>query len=212
MADDRREEIKENIIAVIVVLLIIAVAGWWIFIKMTAPPPDQERVLIPIAGSPTMGMADAPVAIVIFSDFECPFCARFALETMPQLDTYVENGTILLVFKQFPLDTHPNAALAAQASLCADDQDSFWQYHDLLYANQDALAADDLSGYAAEAGLNATRFETCMQRPAERVAQEKLLGKQLGVTGTPTFYFNGRKVAGFLTADEFIAEIEKELG
>ena len=205
------DEAKENIIAIIVVVIIVAAAGFWIYQQFTTAPESQERVSIPLAGSPTLGASEAKVAVVLFSDFECPFCGQFARESGPVLAELTQNGTVLFVFKQFPLETHPHALDAAHASLCADQQRRFWEYHDVLFSHQGALAPEDLQAYAAGIGLNMTRFDECLARPSIRALEEKRLGQELGVSGTPTFFFNGRKVAGYLTAEEFIAEVRREL-
>lgn len=208
---DDPDETKENVIAIIVVLLIVAAAGFWAYHQLMTPPESSERVSIPLAGSPALGASEAPVAVVVFSDFECPFCGQFAREANSTIAELTRNGTILFVFKQFPLDTHPHAMGAAHASLCAEQQNRFWEYHDLLFASQDALRSEDLRGYAEGAGLNMTRFDECLARPSTRATEEKRLGQQLGVSGTPTFFFNGRKVAGYLAPEEFEAEVEWEL-
>lgn len=205
------DEAKENAIAVMIVLLIMVAAGFWVYHQLMAPPEPQERVSIPLAGSPTLGASEAPVAVVVFSDFECPFCGEFARESGATIAGLTQNGTMLFIFKQFPLDTHPHATAAAHASLCAEQQRSFWEYHDLLFSSQGALTPEDLRAYAVDAGLNMTRFDDCLVRPNSRAAEEKRLGQEIGVSGTPTFFFNGRKVAGYLTPAEFTAEVMKEL-
>lgn len=208
------EERKENLIAFAVVILVIGAIAFFVWRSVTAPAPVPERVAIGVGNAPAMGAAGAPVTVIIFSDFECPYCGEFALETMPLVkERLVETGQVRVAFRHFPLTTHPYADRAAQAAACADDQGRFWEYHDLLYANQDALQIGDLQAYAVELGLTATVFDACLlgEERANVVAQDRALGLQVGVTGTPTFFFNGRKVAGALSYDEFAANVAQEL-
>jgi protein-disulfide isomerase len=204
---DPKEDLKENLIALAIVLAICALVGWWIYSHIVAPPPAAPPVEIPIGTSPVLGLANATHTVVIFSDFECPFCGEFARDAFPAVKQLADEGKVRFVFKQFPLQNHPHSYVAAQAALCAEEQGRFWEYHDILYAHQDALTREDLESYAPAAGLNATKFQSCMSLPASRVDAERLLGQQMGVTGTPTFFFDGRKVVGALSTEEFIKEL-----
>lgn len=207
------EERKENLIAFAVVILVIGAIAFFVWRSVTAPLPAPERVAIGVGNAPSIGPETAPVTVIIFSDFECPYCGDFARDTMPLVEErLVETGQVRVAFRHFPLSTHPYADRAAQAAACADDQGKFWEYHDLLYANQDALQIGDLQSYAVELGLNTTVFDACLlgEERANVVAQDRALGLQVGVTGTPTFFFNGRKVAGALTYDAFAAQVAQE--
>lgn len=212
---DESEDLKENVIALAIVALIVIGAGWWIYARLTAPAPEIEpRAQLPIAGSAMMGSAQAPVTVFIFSDFECSFCARFALEEMPVIEErYVGAGQARIVFKHFPLENHPRAAEAAQAAACVQElagDEAFWEYHDTLFRDSKALGDEDLARYAGAMGLDGAAFARCMEREPVQVSNERFLGQEAGVVGTPTFFFNGRKVVGFLTAEEFGAELAKE--
>ena len=135
--------------------------------------------------------------MVEFVDFECPFCGRYARDTLPQLRR--EYGDrIRYVSRQFPLDIHPDAVGAARAAECANEQGRYWQLHDLLFAHQDALGKRDLAGYAQKAGLDMGSYATCLRAPATRARVERDLedGRRYGVTGTPTFFINGRVIRG----------------
>lgn len=204
-----KEETTENLIAASIVLILCLGAGWWIYQQMYAPPKQPDvYASIPISASPLLGNENATMTVVLFSDFECPYCGQFARDTFPEIKAkYIDTGRVRFVYKQFPLDTHEYAHIAAQASLCAHDQDAFWAYHDVLYAHQSALAIDDLEGYAVTLGLDSKEFNTCLASGQHEVdiTIDKALGKKSSVTGTPTFFFNGRRVVGALTAQEFDA-------
>jgi protein-disulfide isomerase len=170
------------------------------------------RVEFDLVDHPSMGSADAPVTIVEFSDFECPFCRR----TQPVLDqieqTYGER--IRMVYRQFPLtDIHPRAQKAAEASLCANDQGEFWPMHDALFAEPIELEVASLKFKAAELGLDTAAFNQCLDSGmhAARVRDDLKAGMAAGVTGTPTIYINGRPVSGAQDFAAYAAIIDDEL-
>jgi protein-disulfide isomerase len=174
----------------------------------------SERVNVPFGNAPSLGSEIAPVDIVIFSDFECPYCGDFARYTFPDVKTtLIDTGKARIAYRYFPLPTHTYAYGAAQAAACADAQGKFWEYHDILYAHQDALAIEHLQSYARELGLDQALFDQCLleEERASTVLADRALGLDLGVAGTPTFFLNGRKIAGSLTVQEFTAEVEAEL-
>jgi protein-disulfide isomerase len=144
--------------------------------------------------APGFGSAGARVVIVTFSDFECPFCAQ-AAETVHRIRQQY-GDRVRLVFRQFPLPFHPNARGAALASLAAHEQGKFWEFHDLLFKNQDALGAQALKDHAKAAGLDVAAFESASQAPAtaDRVAEDMRLGQSVHVQGTPTMFVNGQRV------------------
>ncbi len=167
-----------------------------------------------VAGFPAKGKADAPVTIVEYSDFECPFCQRFYDDTLPSiLSNYVDSGKAKIYFKQFPLEQlHPLALKAAEASECARDQNKFWEYHDKLFTTKQ-LDATSLKKHASDLGLNTVTFTSCLdggQKTAVVKAQQAE-GARLGVGGTPTFFINGKMVVGALPFSEFQREIEVAL-
>jgi predicted DsbA family dithiol-disulfide isomerase len=154
--------------------------------------PDK-RVDISVEGSPVRGAPMAPVTIVEFSDFECPHCARAAPLLHRTLREF--EGRVKLVFKQYPLDQHPRAAVAARASIAAGRQGKFWEMHDLMFENQRALEDDDLERYATQLGLDLARFRADMAsaEAQARVDQDRAEGRRVGVQGTPTVFVNGRR-------------------
>lgn len=162
---------------------------------------------------PAIGPEDAPVTIIQFSDFQCPFSKRYFDETEHLiLSTYGDQ--IRYVFRDFPLTAiHPQAQKAAEAAQCASDQGKFWEYHDMLFQNQGALQVDNLKSYAASLGLNQSAFDLCLDsgKYAQEVQKDIEDGQSYGVMGSPTFFINGRKVVGALPYTTFQIVIEEEL-
>ncbi len=208
---EREENRKENIVAFLVTLAVFFVVGWWLYHSVNTQP-EQGTIPLPVGTSPTIG--DGPVTVVEFSDFECPFCREFALTVFPDVrKRLVETGRVRFVFKHFPLtQVHLKSQQAAEAAACAADQDKFWEYHDLLYEHQDALEIGQLLSYAGELGMDTSVFADCLKTGLRRqdVVNDKSLGLRSGVTGTPTFFFNGRRVVGFLSFEDFSKEVERE--
>ncbi|MEK9206929.1 MAG: DsbA family protein [Patescibacteria group bacterium] len=153
--------------------------------------PINARALIE-GNDPVLGNADAGISIIEFSDFQCPFCAR-AFEgaiTDFKASDYFKNGDVNLIFKQFPLTSiHPYAQGAAEASLCAQAQGKFWEYHDTLFTNQDALDTDSLKAYAAQLGLNTGKFNSCLDDGtySSEIRKELAQATAAGGRGTPFF-------------------------
>jgi protein-disulfide isomerase len=163
------------------------------------------------ADGPAKGPATAPVTIVEFSDFECPFCAR----VVPTLDQVKEKygDQVRLVFRQFPLDMHPNAAKAAEAALCAQDQGKFWEMHDAMFADQKKLAVADLKATAGTLGLDAAAFGSCLDsgKHAAQVKADLKAGTLAGVSGTPALFVNGRFLNGAVPYETIAEVIDEEL-
>ncbi|HJL20284.1 MAG TPA: thioredoxin domain-containing protein [Sandaracinaceae bacterium LLY-WYZ-13_1] len=153
----------------------------------------DEAVEIDVAGAPSRGSPMAPVTIVEFSDFECPYCGR-AHPIVQQVLREFE-GQVRLVFKHFPLSSHSHAMPAARAAVAAGNQDRFWEMHDLLFEHQRQLEEEDLERYAEQLGLDMERFRADMQseETQQRVEADKEQGQELGVEGTPTFFIDGRR-------------------
>ncbi len=159
---------------------------------------------VPIDGSPTMGPDNAPITIVEFADFECPHCAQ----VMPLLDKVVEErkNDVRFVFKFYPLPGHPHADIAARAGIAAWKQGKFWPMHHMLFKNQQHLEQTDLDSYAKELGLDVSRFHADLQAPetAARIAQDKKLGEDLKIEGTPSIFVNGRSFDGHQELGDWI--------
>lgn len=167
-------------------------------------------------GPPTLGEEDAPVTMVEYSDFQCPYCGQFAREVEPELvDEYVKDGTLKIEWRDFPYlgQESVNAALAARA---AQEQGKFWQYHEVLYDNQDsvnsgAFSDDNLTRLAEEAGVDPEKLEESLtsSEHQQAVGQDFEEGQQRGVTGTPTFVINGETIVGAQPKEEFEKVIEE---
>ena len=158
---------------------------------------DPLRTDIVTAGYPSRGPANAAVTIVEFADFECPFCGGL-YPTLKQVEKNYD-GKVRLVFRQFPLvNIHPHAQKAAEASLCANDQQKFWPYYDSLYSNQAQLEVAALKQRAVTLQLNAATFNTCLDsgRQAEAIRKDQDDARKAGVGSTPTMFINGRFLSG----------------
>ena len=175
-------------------------------------PPPVFRAEVSVAGEPFRGSEKAPVTIVKFEDFLCPFCKQVQPTFNDLLSRY--NGKVRLVHKDLPLESlHPQARQAAEAARCAYEQGKFWEYHDKLYANSPKAGADDLKSYAKEVSLNVDSFDRCFASGKYKavVQQDLTEGAQLGLTGTPTFFINGREISGNQPLEAFEAIIDEEL-
>jgi protein-disulfide isomerase len=136
------------------------------------------------------GDVNAPVTIYEYSDFQCPFCARFYTQTLGQLKSeYVDTGKVKLVFRDYPLSFHPEAQKAAEAAECAGEQDKFWEMHDLLFENQATLSVANYKSWAGQLGLDQSQFDSCLDsgKFAQEVQDDFKTGQAAGVRGTPGF-------------------------
>lgn len=160
--------------------------------RMLRGPQPKEDATLSVEGSPYMGDARAKVTVIEFSDYQCPFCARHASATLPQLMTdYVKTGKVKYVLRDFPLEgLHPAALRAAQAARCAGEQGKYWEMHDKLINNPKSVDAKGLSDQAKGLGMNTGDFDKCVQsgKYAEKVKRDLQDGQEAGVSGTPTFF------------------------
>lgn len=186
------------------------------FFKNLESKYNVEKKLEPIrvevaATGPAKGPANAPVTIVEFSDFQCPFCSRLT----PTLKAIEEKygDKVRIVFRQYPLPFHQNAQKAAEASLCANEQGKFWQMHDAMFANQQALEVAQLKAKAAELGLNAEQFNQCIDsgKHAAAIQADMKEGSAAGVSGTPAMFVNGRFISGAVPLEQITSVIDDEL-
>jgi protein-disulfide isomerase len=176
-----------------------------------APAAPEGKFDVKVGNSPAKGPASAPVTVVAFSDFQCPFCSR-AVPTLAEIEKQYGNK-VRIAFKQLPLPFHDKAHLAAQAALAANEQGKFWAYHDKLFANQQALDRPSLEKYAQELGLDVGKFKKALDtgKFKDQVDAEAKEGAAVGATGTPTFFINGAKLVGAQPVDAFKTAIDKEL-
>ncbi len=205
-------------------------------IKTIAPQPVQQPgqpsapqiIQVSLDDDPFKGNENAPVTIVEFSDFQCPFCLRFYEQTLPSImENYVDTGKVKFVYRDFPLDSiHPNARPAHIAAECADEQGKFWEYHDILFDKQvewQRLSSSDLQStltlYATDLELQSASFEDCLESDsiADEVNKDSLDAARYGATGTPAFFIGNEKdgfvkLTGAQPYQSFQAVIDAQLG
>ncbi|HUA32070.1 MAG TPA: thioredoxin domain-containing protein [Candidatus Binataceae bacterium] len=169
------------------------------------------RVTVNFAGHPSMGSADAPVTIVEFTDFQCPFCKR-SEDTVKQIQQKY-GDKVRLVHMDYPLSFHAHALDAAEAARCANAQGKFWPYRDALFANQGKLAPADLKATAKQLGLNTKQFDACFDsgKYKKDIEADMAQGNKLGVDGTPAFFIDGRSLVGAQPLPSFAEIIDDEL-
>jgi len=157
------------------------------------------------------GDVNAPVTLVEYSDFECPYSSRIQPTLKQALEEF--DGQIRLIYRHFPLSFHANSQKAGEASECAGDQDKFWEMHDMLFENQSALDVASLKSYAADLGLNTSTFNNCLDSGtyAEKVSSGLIEGSEYGVQGTPATFVNGTLVSGARSYESFKAAVESAL-
>jgi protein-disulfide isomerase len=179
-------------------------------VQVALEPPELPRIEVEAKG-PTRGPANAPVTIVEFSDFQCPYCGR----EYPVIERLMKeyDGKVRLVFRHYPLDFHPFAEKAAEAGACAQDQGKFWELHDKMFSNQAKLAVDDLKGYAKSVGLDAAKFDKCLDSGEKKqlVEDDLKAGSAAGVSGTPAFFINGLFVNGAQPYEQIKQTVDREL-
>ena len=216
----QRQQLTFGLIALGIILIIASVA----FLPYLRPIGDivtPEFVERPMADGTGMGDPNAPVIMEEYSDYQCSYCRRFSEETEPILvEQYVTTGKLYIVFKNFAMYDSPGYSSLpfTEAALCAADQNKFWEYHDILYANQgtsDANKYSDrrLEAYAEIVGLDMDTFKQCLSdnRHLEEIQRIKLEAESRGITSTPTFIINGKTILGAQPLEVFQQEIEAAL-
>jgi protein-disulfide isomerase len=197
-------------------------------VAQTAPPPEPRVYEIETKGHPSLGPADAPIEIVEFSDYQCPFCYRWHVEVYKEL-LAAYPGKIRFVYRNFPLSFHQNAFASAEAALCAGDQNAYWEFHDVLFDNQAVLNNETgtvldqatYNQFARELGLNVGIFEECMtSHKYEQTIRDDMnyanslppdTNGEAAVGGTPTFFVNGYRLGGAYPIEYFKQIIDAEL-
>jgi protein-disulfide isomerase len=172
---------------------------------------EAPRQTVSAANSPSKGPKSAPIEMIEFSDFQCPFCLRADPTVQEVLKTYGDK--VRFVYRNYPLPNHPAARPAAEAAACANEQGKFWPYHDLLFANPSKLSDADLKQHASALGLNTAQFNSCVDthKPKGLIDADVKAGEEAGVNGTPAFYINGRMISGAQPFDVFKKIIDEEL-
>lgn len=177
------------------------------------PPREVRRYDVPEDDDPVFGPEDAPITIIEFSDFECPYCRKWHIEVWPRLQEAYE-GQIRLVYRDFPLtNIHPNATPAASAANCAGEQDRYWEFNERLFSGENKLSVSGYQAYAEELELDMVAFGECLDsgRYNAEVMADLEYASNLGVSSTPTFFVNGIPVVGAQPYDVFSQLIEQEL-
>ena len=178
-------------------------------VKVYLTPPIVE---VSAEDAPFKGHVNAPITIVEFSDFQCTYCKRVVSVLDQVLERYPDK--VRLAFRDFPIaNIHPQAEKAAEAAHCAAEQGKFWQFHDLLFAKQDALPTTNFTEHAKALGLEVTTFQTCIdgRKYQEKVERNYAAGVKAGVSGTPAFFINGRLLSGAQPLEAFKTVIDEEL-
>lgn len=200
------------IVGVIFVAIIVG-----IFFLTTTSKERIERIEV-LTDGPFLGTEGAPVTIVEFSDFECPFCKRHYFQTFPQLyDNYIVTGKVKYVYKHFPIPQHVYANILAKGSVCADKQGYFWRTHDLIFELEepsDVSLVSAIRNSSELSEMNFTEWAECFNSYGEvyvKIQKDYDDGQAIGVSATPTFFINGRKFVGAQPYSEFVKIIEEEL-
>ncbi len=178
-------------------------------VRILLEPP---RVTVAIGqGTPSRGPADAPIVLVEFTDYQCPFCVRVQPTITALMERY--DGQIRHVFKNLPLPNHSQAKLAGEAALCAQDQGKYWEFHDWLFANQRTMNRGTMVAQAVELGMDTELFEACIDQKtyAATVSADAREARSFGITGTPGFLINGRVLSGAQPIEAFEVVIDEEL-
>jgi len=179
--------------------------------EQIAKLPDDDTVI---------GDPNAPIAFVEFSDFQCPYCARFFKTTLPLIEeNYIKTGKVKLIYRDFPIGGHAQAELTAQTAECADEQGKFRQMHDLLFREQESWAGNEdalklMKEYAKKLGLDAKQFNECLdsKKYASEVRKDLVDGATSGISGTPGFFVNGKIISGAMPYEEVFKPVfEAEL-
>ncbi len=171
-----------------------------------------QRVNVSTDGEPSIGPDNAPVTIVEFGDFQCPYCQAWYQQTFSQLMADY-TGKIRFVYRDLPLPSHPESLPAAEAADCAGEQNAYWKFHDDLFSGQYALGRAGYEQYAADLGLDTAAFTACLDdhRYQAEVKADAADAARLGLNGTPSFVINGRILIGALPLEDFKAIIDEEL-
>src|SRR3989338_5936967 len=171
----------------IVILILLASLIYQTFYK-SQDTNEDDRIKVDNGMNLAKGNQEAKIIMIEFSDFQCPFCKS----ALPVIDKILNEYNVAFYYRNFPLSIHENSMIAAEAAECANEQGKFWQYHDILFANQDKLDKESLQKYAEQLNLNVSRFNLCFGSGKYKAEIERdiVAGNRLGVSGTPTFFIN----------------------
>ncbi|MBI1972139.1 MAG: DsbA family protein [Candidatus Aenigmarchaeota archaeon] len=227
--------IKKSTLRTVSIVLLTLIIGIYLGSQFFVPKTGltttttiQQRASISVDDDPSLGDTNAPVTIVEFSDFQCPFCRATYRDVLPDLKAnYVSTGKVNFVYRDFPLPAslHPAAFIAAEAGQCANEQGKFWEMHDKIFDEQNkqgqgtvAFSADNLKSWAAEIGLDTSSFNSCLdlEKYASEVQKDLSDGEKAGVQGTPTFFIGNAKdgyvvIPGAVPYSVFKQVVDQEL-
>jgi protein-disulfide isomerase len=200
-----------DVVATVAMILVAAVVLWG---ALRSPGARGLNVQVPsrplpVEGAAVLGSSTAPVVLLGFSDFECPYCATFANEVLPVIkEKYIEDGAVQFVFRHLPLPMHTRALAAARAVECAGRQDRFWPMHDRLFGRPMLLSDQEFMRHGDALRLEMVQFQSCLasdEPAAERIDDDLRLARELGVSATPTFFAGLSDDNGFMTAHEVLS-------
>ncbi|MBS3101952.1 DsbA family protein [Candidatus Woesearchaeota archaeon] len=223
----KKERVWQGIAAVLGIVIIVMFFGKFGGSNQAAPaqaqvptqqqPQDsgeQLRLTIDEDDDPTLGDKNAPVTIVSFEDYQCPFCGRAFQQTFPLIKKdYIDTGKVKYIYRDFPLSFHPEAEPAAEAANCAGEQGKYWEMHDSIFQNQDSMGNAAYKQFAQKIGLDTKKFNECLDssKYKQEILDDFNYGSQVGVSGTPTFFINGIKLVGAHPYESFKQIIDTEL-
>ncbi len=213
----RRARVSPLVYMLIPVAFFLGLGGGYLLWGSTPPSSAASatpvsRVTVSTDGYPSIGPSNAPVTIVEFSDYQCPYCQVWYKQVYQQLIASYPNE-IRFVYRDLPLPMHPEAIPAAEAADCAGEQGAYWKYHDALFEQQYGLNRAAYEHYAADLGLDSNAFAACLdsQRYLSKVKANANDAASIGLSGTPSFVINGRILIGALPLSDFKAVIDEEL-
>lgn len=227
-ASNKVPDISKFLLPGAILIASVMIAGAVLYTKAprsVAPlgnQPEQGQVVkVSPDDDPSLGNKNAPITMIEFSDFQCPFCRAFWRDTLPQLKKeYIDTGKVRLVYRDYPLSIHPGALPAAMAAECADDQGKFWEYHDKIFTEEDKggtgtvpFGAPELKKWAKDLGLDTGKFNSCLDSSKYKgeVDKDTADGNTAGVSGTPSFFINGRLLVGAQPFAQFKTVIDAAL-
>ena len=210
-----RRWIVVGVVAVVSLVVVLIAANWVLAPQSMASSAEPVPAsALSECGGPSCGQADAPVTIEIYSDFQCPYCKQADAILQQIAPQYFDTGKARLVYKNMPI-IGPESQPAAEAALCAGDQDKFWMYANYLFArqgneNSGVFSRSNLKAFASSLGLDTGQFNTCLDsgKYTATVRQQAAEAQRLGVTGTPTFFINGKRYEGVLPAERLASIID----
>lgn len=223
--------LEKNFLALSILVAGVMISGSLLYVNgvKTGSGPAQikqdgqgnVRVEVSADDDPVLGNKNAKIVMIEFSDYQCPFCRSFWKDALSQIKKdYIDTGKVKLVYRDYPLAFHPMAEPSAQAAECADEQGKYWEFHDKIFAEQDkkgqgtiTYTVQDLKLWASETGLDAGKFNQCLDSGKYKAEVQKDFddGGKAGVSGTPSFFINGRLMVGAQPYSAFKAIIEEEL-